>query len=519
MAARSLLFHGRHLLHTTFQGEALRTLVERLRKDGDTIEVVFAVTSANHSNSRYNPVPFHYRAIGIDLFARRVLLPLSVEWTVVPVPHLPPTEHFAARVVSYANAAREMREPLAPGFTSVFCSTPPLIRQFRSLGYDVDTAEFDEETDAFTAPAPQGIIAAHAATLSAWQTNAELGSLLSPATRALWKTYPDIPREIERLWNESLLTEHGDITETRDYGTYSFSMSRTDVIERKYEDIKAGIVPGRIVDEGCADGALLIRIAKDFPDSDLIGVEITREFLAEAHERQRRGEFGQTFVFFYQRNLAEKIFEDNSIDTTICNSTTHEIWSYGGQDETLRAYLRYKYAQLRPGGALVIRDVIGPENGDEPIYALFEDADGLTPPAGEAPRMEARTLSTRGRFYRFAHDFFNGRGVAYSEELIDGKTYIVASRRDIAEFLSKKDYVENWDSEMHEDFTHWPFSVWMSELTDAGFTPDAGLSHAYANSWIVEHHLKGTAELFRKTAKGLEPEPYAPTNVILVARK
>jgi cyclopropane fatty-acyl-phospholipid synthase-like methyltransferase len=296
-------------------------------------------------------------------------------------------------------------------------------------------------------------------------------------------------------------------------------MSRSDVIEQKYLDIKAGIVPGKIVDEGCADGALLIRIAKDFPDSDLIGVEITREFLAEAHERQRRGEFGSAFVFFYQRNLAEKIFEDDSVDTTICNSTTHEIWSYGGEDPTLRTYLAYKYAQLKPGGALVIRDVIGPEKGDELIYAWFEDTSGLTPPPEEAAAHKAEELSTRGRFYKFAKEFFNGRGVAYTEEEIAGKKYIRASRKDAADFLSKKNYVDNWDSELHESFTHWSFSRWQKELESTGFTFDQSLSRVYTNPWIVEHHFMGTAELFTKDGEKLIPEAFPPTNVILVAHK
>src|SRR5262249_40225593 len=149
------------------------------------------------------------------------------------------------------------------------------------------------------------------------------------------------------------------------------------------------------------DGALLVRIAKDFPDSDLIGIEITREFLAEARERVRRGEFGHSFIFLYQRNLTRKIFDDASVNTTICNSTTHEIWSYGGGDATLRAYLRYKFAQLRPDGALVIRDVVGPEAGEDEIYAWLNDADGVTPAPEDVQNHSVKELSTRARFYRF----------------------------------------------------------------------------------------------------------------------
>lgn len=513
-----ILFHGRHLLHTTFQEQALARLAGRLKAESGGVEVVFAVTSANHANSRFNPVPFHYRSIGIDLFARTVLEPLGVTWHIIPIPHMPPTGRFAERIISHARAASEGALGITAENTVILCSTVPLIAQFEILGFEIDPAEYDPQTKRNVASTPQDILKAYAARMTSWAT-LPLSDELSVATKRLWTTYPGISAEIERLWNEKLLTEHGDLTETRDYGTYSFSMSKHDVIDHKYQVIKSGIVPGVIVDEGCADGALLVRIAKDFPDSDLIGIEITREFLAEASERVRRGEFGNSFVFLYQRNLANKIFDDASVDTTICNSTTHEIWSYGGGDATLTAYLKHKFAQLRPEGALVIRDVVGPEAGEDAIYAWFNDADGVTPASDDVGNHAVKALSTRGRFYRFAKEFFNGRGVEYREEQRNGQSLIRARRKDIADFLSKKSYVDNWDSELHESFTHWPFSRWKAELEAVGFSLDESLSKAYVNEWVVEKHIKGTAKLFKEEAGALVDEPFPPTNVILVARK
>ncbi len=78
-----LIFPGRHLVNTVFQGEyLLRALTEDLSSMSGFIpgrsvpskpsEVIFAITSANQENSRYNPVPFHIRAIGVDRFARNL---------------------------------------------------------------------------------------------------------------------------------------------------------------------------------------------------------------------------------------------------------------------------------------------------------------------------------------------------------------------------------------------------------------------------------------------------------------
>ena len=86
-----LLFPGRHLLTTRFQEQYLADL---LRTNNFT-EVVFAITSANQANSRYNPLPLEVRAVGVDRFARDICGLAGVRWRIVPVPHYGPTAKFA----------------------------------------------------------------------------------------------------------------------------------------------------------------------------------------------------------------------------------------------------------------------------------------------------------------------------------------------------------------------------------------------------------------------------------------
>jgi hypothetical protein len=40
------------------------------------------------------------------------------------------------------------------------------------------------------------------------------------------------------------------------------------------------------------------------------------------------------------------IFETGTIDSTVCNSTTHELWSYGTQETTVRDYLGVSLSPL-----------------------------------------------------------------------------------------------------------------------------------------------------------------------------
>jgi hypothetical protein len=514
---RYVLFYGRHAITTRAQERYLRDCIAAHPEE--PTKVIFAVTSANHARSRYNPVAFHHRAIGLDRFAQAVLAPSHVPFALVAVPHMERSERFARQILTHVNAALRGIDVLTAQNTIVICSTLSLLGQFRAIGLQVHTAEYDEIRGERVEKQPFDLLlpVAKSAT-EAFVSDSAFSTLAHPTVVDLWRDYPQIPDEIERLYNDTILTESGDITETRAYGTYTVGMSRSDVIELKYQDIHTSIQPGVIVDEGCADGALLARVARDFSDSDLYGIEITREYIAEAEERVRRGEFGATFTHFYQRNLLEPVFEPQSIDTVICNSTTHELYSYAGGDDALRRYLALKHDQLKVGGVLLIRDVIGPEDGETEQHALFAADDGETPEPAMVGAVRVATLSTLGRWLRFSREF-RGVGCAYSLEVREGKTYVVARRKDLADFLSKKDYVDNWDSELHESFTHWPFSRWCTELARAGFELDLSRSKAYQNPWIIKTHYQPKASLYLGGAGVLVADAYPPTNVVLVARR
>ncbi len=508
----------------------------------------FAVTSANQSNSRYNPVPLEVRTIGVDRFARRLKESLGTRFRIVPVPHFGPTARFADFVLKELEEATEGDLKLTPANTILFSSTPMVIAQFCAKGFGVllgELAEFPVPvggTPAFSAPTPADALKQVVSAGENWATDPLVRQQLHPATFSVWQDFPDVVRRILRLHRDPLLTDQGSLTEMRNYSTYAQGMGGQAILEMKYRDIKDAIVPGKIVDEGCADGALLVPIARDFPDSDLIGIEITGEFMARCRERQRAMEYGAggTYIHFHQRNITEPIFEPNSVDTVICNSTTHELWSYAHQEQTLRAYLREKCRQLRPGGRIIIRDVVGPEKKEEWVWLWCNDEDGGKSTAGTAEQWTGRAaelarLSTAQRFEEFATQYLDdlrrhGRRAAdtqiqFRRETRDGRDYLVLRLRDAVEFLTKKDYVDNWDSELNEEFAFWSFTDWKRELSAAGFhvleNPNAPttLSRAYVNPWMVEHRFKGAAELFRMTGGTLEPLPWPVTNMVLVAQK
>lgn len=538
----SLLFPGRHLVNTGFQHDYLLRLIGRapveiaeLRRgtavpSGAINRVVFAITSSNQDGSRFNPVPFHIRAIGVDRFARELQRTVSFSYRIVGIPHYGHTASFAAFTLKEIEGQTENTERLSPETTLVLCSTPEVIELYAALGFSVAPAELGTTPHPVT---PIDVVRAIGESNSPWQEIPFVQQQLATTTHTLFSDFPEIPERIRRIYRDPLTNQEGNLTERRNYNTYARGMN--EILRLKYLDIRDAIRPGRIVDEGCADGGLLAEIAQDFPDSDFYGIDLSAEFAARFQERKRAGEYGGVYTCFYLRNLLDPIFEPGSVDTTICNSTLHELWSYAEQEKTVRGYLAMKFTQLRPGGRLIVRDVVGPEDGDLDVCLHVSADDGASLPRGgvsHVPRTAPilSKLSSRSRFLLFAEDFLTElrrQGRRSEEAKVRFKITaegIQLSLRSAAEFLSKKDYVDNWSSEMNEEFCFWSFNRWRAVLGEVGFRVlDAGPqmscgSRAYTNPWIVENRYRGHVR-FSALDDPARELGYPPTNMVLVAEK
>lgn len=531
-----LLFPGRHLVNTAFQERYLKRVLKEppgslpgfLSGNAPFAkppsEVIFAITSANQENSRFNPIPFHIRAVGVDRFARQLNGEVKFRYRIFGIPHYGHTDNFAAFTIKEIALQSEQAIQLTPENCLVLCSTPEVIKLYQALGFSVAPAELAEENKPAT---PIEMIREIGARGSKWISSSVVSTNLAASHSSLFPDFPEIPRRIARLYQDPLTNQDGSLTANRNYSTYARGMN--EIIRLKYLDIRGGIKPGRIVDEGCADGALLAEISRDFPDSDLFGIDLSSEFAGRFHERQRAGEFGGAYVHFFHRNLFDRIFEAESIDTTLCNSTLHEIWSYGSGEKSVRGYLAEKFRQLRPGGHLLIRDVVGPEDGERSVLLWCSDEDGKIVSAEELAEHSGResnwlqALSTRSRFRLFAKDFPGERhSFPFEEVQHEGRPTFRLSFRLAAEFLSKKDYTDNWSSEMNEEFCFWSFPRWKQVLIETGFQiienpnqPELG-SRVYTNPWIVENRYRRHASL--KGEDGV-PVKWPPTNMILIAQK
>jgi hypothetical protein len=534
-----LLFPGRHHLLTNFQLEYL-TLVTGgdpagLRDvDGapiglaDRIDtIVWAITSANHANTRRNPLPAHRREVAIEEFAAQLD---AISYT-FHIDDIGTSDRFAAYVLKKIEVDSQGRFRLTPSNTVVGCSTPEVLVQYERLGFRILPVELADRNQGTYRAAPP------------WQVLRDLVEAglsghdfcrhevfltrVARATRRLYLKY-DYGQRILDLNQKPVLTDDGDLTATRDYNVYVRAFDEG--AERKYALIKDHVVPGRVVDIGCCTGSLIQQLTRDdrLRESDFYGIELARPLYVECLHRKEQGAFANDNVFFYQRNVAEQaIFAANSVNTFTTFSLTHELESYQGRS-TLERFLTLLYSQLALGGRWLNVDVVGPEDAEERVYLQLLRNDGRnTDYQAEFPR-EERTrfreylagLSTYGRFLRFSQDFRHAEGyrLVFEEEAIDGEPFVCLRLRDACEFLSKKDYLDNWQSEMHETFCFWSFADWCQAVERAGFTVHPA-SHAFVNEWIVKNRYEGKVELFRKRNGALVPMPYPVTNMLLVAEK
>jgi len=508
-----LLVPGRHVGFTEefvsligcISWNGIRSEFPEWTGDDNVDTVVFAVTSSNQSHSRYNPVPFAYRAIGVDRIIRGSLEGTVPDDTFIfGIPHYHKTDKFIHNVLTEIEIQSGGKVVCQPYNTLVLTGTQSIAQQYMDAGFQVlnpvEKLGYADPYDELS---------------SVLMGNKDIGeSVLSAETKDLFRCFPNIMDDARRLYTDPVLNAQGAITAGRDYNVYTRAMANESVLDLKYQDIKPYIREGLIVDEGCADGSLLTKISADFPDSDLIGVELAAELMARCQERQRAGQFGGSFVSFLQRNLMFPIFRPNSIDTTICNSTTHEIWSYGEKRKSLLAYLRNKYAQLKPSGRLLIRDVVGPKDVDRSVvlWAAGNDGEYWTPQYINEEPSRLRSTSTQSRLDYFMKTYRHLRG----EAVMRKSGFYDITLKDAIEFMTKKDYVDNWHSEMQEEFAFWSIDDWKEALDEVGFINIQARTYQnpwiVANSWSRRHIVMFDSDLYKQI-------DYPDTNIVICAEK
>jgi SAM-dependent methyltransferase len=504
-----VLIPARHHLLTRRDAQALLNVLASTGTDmqGESLDVSpdarvhFVVLSYDHDRTRRNPFPGYVRmAALVAWYAQAGLLERSSLWP-VPDTGRGRIDRFASYVLAH------VEQTLDPASTLVVSRTPDILRAFAQSSMRLHAMGMGSGLWPMPAPTTSDDPAA-----SAWEVVERLASgddrareLVEPSALSMLEAH-GMPERLRAIFADPMATS-GELTTGRDYNVYSRAFDEG--ARRKWEMIETHVEPGVIVDLGCGPGSLLAMAAQTerLHESDLHGVEVSRTLYAEAQHRRAMGAFANPHTFMHHANVLEAgLFAPRSVHTTVTVSLTHEIRSYGS-DQELQELLRSIHRQSAPGGVYVNFDLCGPPQPDQIVRLRFKDApregvDALTAPV--------RNLNVAERWLRFCQDW-TGPADAISPQA-DGS--LLVSMRRAWEFALHKDYTDNWASEMQEQYGGWNYERWQDELIAAGFSIESA-SHAFTNQWLVDHRF-GDIEL-SDPASG-QPLPWPTTHCLLVAR-
>jgi nicotinamide mononucleotide adenylyltransferase len=202
---RYVLFPGRHHLLTRFQADYLSELVS-----ASDATIVWAVTSANHENTKRNPVPFHRREAAIERFGVQT----GLRCIVVPVFDTAPTDRFAEVTLKNIEVSAGIR--LVPENTVVACSTPPVAALYEKLGFAIAEVEADPahaRADGAPPERPWEVLMRLADGDETWR------ALAHPATTDVFDRY-QLVESVRAVVNDPVVGAEGGLTATRNYRTY-----------------------------------------------------------------------------------------------------------------------------------------------------------------------------------------------------------------------------------------------------------------------------------------------------------
>lgn len=441
------------------------TWIAELGRDADLDDIVCVVTSADHVGTRRNP----FDAATREALLAPALAATGLPFRIVEIRDIPDDERWVAHVESELARLASIR--LVPSETLVASANTTVQDLFRNAGYAVASR-------AVVGPTPHELLQ-RVVDGKPWQ------DLASPATRALLSR-PDIVESLRQIFRYTVRTDDGELGHQRDFDSYGAQMDAA--LWQKLEDLLPWVKPGLVVDKGCGTGKLLVALARRWPQSAFVGVDLSREFLRRSDENTYAAED----VDFVLGDAADQQIESGRASTIIFSSIMHEVYSYSGYSrQRVMAALRSAFAELAPGGRMLMRD-------------------GISPPPG-IRRIRFLRPEVAAQFEKFAVEFRHGAGVAFCR--IDGDT-VELSAHDANEFLCKKDYLKNWHIEVHEEFGVFTLEEWRAALSAVGFT--CREARGYASPWIVTHRYEGSVQLLDSSGA---PVGWPDTNAVVVGEK
>ncbi|HMR73549.1 MAG TPA: methyltransferase domain-containing protein [Polyangiaceae bacterium] len=294
-----------------------------------------------------------------------------------------------------------------------------------------------------------------------------------------------------------------------DRGAYERYLAGMDVSMRQKVALTAAhfLCIGKIADLGMGSGSGSHAFAQLYPGLEVVGVDVNDEMVAMARER-----FQLPNLSFRVGDIAEQVFEAGSMDGLLNSSVLHHVTSFNEYEHTaaVRA-LEAQAAQLAPHGVLVVRDFVDPGPAVVVLELPESDGDDSEDPA---------TCSSAALLRRFAREFRKlspQPGFAYRAlpAAPDGLARFSLSHKLAAEFLLRKDYRADWDTEVLEEYTFLTQQEFEAAFARLGLRVLASVP--IRNPWIVRNRFEGKARIF--AGDGVAALEFPATNLLIAGEK
>jgi len=269
---------------------------------------------------------------------------------------------------------------------------------------------------------------------------------------------------------------------------------------------------GRVADMGMGSGQGSQALASLYPRLEVVGVDIDATMVALAGQQYRAPNLS-----FVTGDIARRVFPDGSLDGIFDSSVLHHVTSYGGyRHDNAADALTAQVAELKEHGVLVVRDFLDPGPGTVLLDVPGDDGDESDDP---------RRCSTAALLARFAREFrsLSDRPGCAVEDVPAGgplpappagwRRYRLTHKH-ATEFLLRKDYRADWESEIKEEYTYYSQEQFEALFARLGLRVLA--STPLRNPWIRRHRFDGRCQLRDGHGRALE---FPATNYIIVGEK
>jgi len=266
-------------------------------------------------------------------------------------------------------------------------------------------------------------------------------------------------------------------------------------------------VRGRIADMGSGSGRGTYDLASLYQGLELIGVDINPISVERARTR-----FQRPNLSYAVGDISEMVFPVESLDGILDSSVLHHVTSFNDFDvNRVLVTLDNQVAQLKQGGVIIIRDFVIPD-GPSKVYLDLPQADG-------ADSGEPKDLSTAALFELFAEKWrssLNPAGPVPFTRVESRRSWVryEVGLRVAAEFVLRKDYRADWETEILEEYTYLTQSRFEAEFRSRGLR--IVISRPLWNPWIVQNRFE---DKFHLSDLNESPLPFPPTNYLIVGEK